>query len=178
MKEKLYCPFCAQPLKKRPYEGRVRPFCTRCDAPIYENPVPATAVVVADNDAGILLVKRNVEPRKGEWALPGGFIELSEAPEQAALRELAEETGISGTIDALLGVETNNSTTYGTVLIVGYLVTDYSGLLCAGDDAEKAAFFPPGTMPPIAFNSHAAFIDRAIDRFSRSSYISKSNQPF
>jgi len=168
VKTKLYCPFCGQPLQKRHYEGRVRPFCACCDTPIYENPVPATAVVVADKDTGILLVKRSVEPRKGEWALPGGFIELSEAPDQAALRELAEETGISGAIDTLLGVETNNSATYGTVLIVGYLVTDYAGVLCAGDDAEEVAFFPPGAMPPIAFNSHAAFIDRAIGSFFRS----------
>ena len=173
MKEKLYCPFCAQPLQKRPDEGRVRPFCTRCDAPVYENPVPATAVVVADKNAGILLVKRSVEPRKGEWALPGGFIELSEAPDHAALRELAEETGISGTIKALLGVEANNSATYGTVLIVGYLVTEYSGVLCAGDDAQEAVFFSPTAMPPIAFNSHAAFIDR----FFRSSSISYPGKP-
>ncbi|WP_232362702.1 NUDIX hydrolase [Desulfosudis oleivorans] len=139
--------------------------------------MPATAVVVADKDTGILLVKRSVEPRKGEWALPGGFVELSEAPDQAALRELAEETGISGTIDTLLGVETNNSATYGTVLIVGYLVIDYAGVPCAGDDAEEAAFFPPGVMPPIAFNSHAAFIDRVIDRFFPSFSISKAKQP-
>lgn len=164
MKEKLYCPFCGRTLYRRNHEGRIRPYCDRCATPIYENPVPATAVVVADPASGILLVKRNVDPRKGEWALPGGFIELSEAPDRGALRELVEETGVSGTIDTLLGVETNNSDTYGTVLIVGYLVTQYSGDLRAGDDAQEVAFFPPEAMPPIAFNSHAAFIRRAIDR--------------
>ncbi|MFZ5564505.1 MAG: NUDIX hydrolase [Thermodesulfobacteriota bacterium] len=164
MKEKLYCPFCGVALERRNHEGRIRPYCIRCDTPIYENPVPATAVVVADPASGILLVRRSVEPKKGEWCLPGGFIELAEAPDRGALRELTEETGITGTIDVLLGVETNNSDTYGTVLIVGYLVTRYTGDPIPGDDAEDVAFFTVENMPSIAFNSHAAFIRRAMDR--------------
>jgi ADP-ribose pyrophosphatase YjhB (NUDIX family) len=106
----------------------------------------------------VLLVKRSVEPKKGFWCLPGGFMELDETPEQAALRELKEETGLAGKIDMLLGVSANPSALYHTVLMVGYLVKSYSGSLIAGDDAEDASYFHYNELPEIAFESHASFI--------------------
>jgi len=59
--------------------------CERCGEPIYENPVPATAVVVIDKTESLVLVKRGVDPKKGYWCLPGGFMEIGETPEQEAL---------------------------------------------------------------------------------------------
>jgi ADP-ribose pyrophosphatase YjhB (NUDIX family) len=106
----------------------------------------------------VLLVKRSVEPKKGLWCLPGGFMELGETPEQAALRELKEETGLAGRIEMLLGVYANPSVIYHTVLMVGYLVKSYSGTLIAGDDADDAAFFHYDRLPEIAFESHINFM--------------------
>lgn len=140
------------------WEGSRRPFCVRCREPIYENPVPATSLVLVDCANHLLLVKRSVAPKEGFWCLPGGFIELGEKPEESALRELAEETGLHGTIDRLLGVTTNHSDRYHTVLLVGYLVTRYSGIPTAGDDASELAFFHPDELPEIAFQSHLYFI--------------------
>jgi len=160
-REKQFCCFCGYPLVQKQWEGRLRPFCDRCELPIYENPVPATAVVVSDADSGLLLVKRNVAPKKGYWSLPGGFMELNELPEQAALRELEEETGVSGNIDTLLGVAAHDSPSYGTVLIVGYLVTDYRGRLTAGDDAAEVKFFSCDRLPELAFDSHLRFVQTA-----------------
>ncbi len=85
-------------------------------------------------------------------------MELGEAPEKAALRELKEETGLSGQIDMLLGVSTNPSAQYHSVLMVGYLVKSYSGTLIAGDDANDAGYFHYNELPAIAFESHASFI--------------------
>jgi 8-oxo-dGTP diphosphatase len=85
-------------------------------------------------------------------------MELGEAPEHAALRELAEETGLKGQIDMLLGVSTNPSALYHTVLMVGYLVTSYTGNMTAGDDAMDVNFFHFNELPDIAFESHASFI--------------------
>jgi ADP-ribose pyrophosphatase YjhB (NUDIX family) len=115
-------------------------------------------MVVVDNKDRVLLVKRSVAPKKGFWCLPGGFVELGESPEKAALRELKEETGLAGSIDMLLGVSANPSALYHTVLIVGYLVKSYSGNLIAGDDANDAAYFHYNELPEIAFESHASFI--------------------
>ena len=85
-------------------------------------------------------------------------MEMGEGPEQAALRELHEETGLCGTIERLLGVTTNPSPQYGTVLIVGYLVRSVSGILQPGDDASAADYFPIERLPEIAFSSHRHFI--------------------
>ncbi len=90
-------------------------------------------------------------------------MELGESVEGAALRELHEETGLSGKIDSLLGVVANESRLYGTVLIVGYLITAYTGEITAGDDAAEVAFFPVDDIPEIAFDSHRQFIRNALD---------------
>ena len=116
-------------------------------------PVPATSIIVTHDKADLLLVKRSVAPQKGFWCLPGGFIELDESPEQAALRELEEETGLSGQIDRLLGVTTNHSDRYNSVLMVGYLVKDCSGDLNPGDYASDAAYFDAGKLPEALTNT-------------------------
>jgi ADP-ribose pyrophosphatase YjhB (NUDIX family) len=92
-------------------------------------------------------------------------MELGETPEQAALRELEEETGLSGKIDMLLGVTANQSSQYETVLMVGYLVKDYSGAPIAGDDASDAAYFHIDELPEIAFESHKKFIRASFKTF-------------
>ncbi len=85
-------------------------------------------------------------------------MELGETPELAALRELKEETGLSGQIEMLLGITSNNSPQYDTVFMVGYLVKNYSGILKAGDDASEATYFHPNELPKVAFKSHEKFI--------------------
>lgn len=160
MQPKTHCPYCGNRLVETKWEGILRLFCRQCREPIYENPVPATSLVVVDAAGDLLLVKRSVEPKVGYWCLPGGFIELGEKPDKAALRELAEETGLTGEIDRLIGVTTNHSDRYHSVLLVGYLVTRYTGEAVAGDDASELAFFSPGNLPEIAFDSHRYFIDQ------------------
>lgn len=165
-REARFCLVCGNRLIQKQWEGRIRPFCSHCARPIYENPVPASAIVVADKKSNLLLVKRKVKPKRGYWSLAGGFMELSETPEEAALRELKEETGVSGTIRALLGVKASQSDLYGTVLVVGYLVTAYRGKITAGDDVKDVAFFSPDKLPEIAFNSHQIFIQTALKYLS------------
>ncbi len=165
MREKTNCYYCGTPLTQELIEGRQRPFCRHCRQPIYENPVPATSLMVINSQNALLLVKRSVEPKVGFWCLPGGFIELGESPEKAALRELKEETGLSGQIDQLLGVTTDTSERYDTVLMIGYLVKDFSGSLKAGDDAAEVKYFHPDSLPEIAFNSHREFIREYYQKF-------------
>lgn len=157
-----FCHFCGKQLTKKFVEGWDRLFCSSCDIPIYQNPVPATCVVVIDSKERLLLVKRSVEPKRGQWCLPGGFIELGECPDESALRELREETGLSGKIETLLGVSSNPGMHYDTILIVGYLVKTFSGTVFPGDDASDAGWFDLGRLPDIAFDSHIKFVRKYI----------------
>ena len=158
MQKKTYCHYCGKALTEKSFEGAIRRYCKQCNIPIYENPVPATCSVVIDSKERILLVKRSVEPQKGLWCLPGGFMELGETPEGSALRELSEETGLSGKVEMLIGVTSSQSELYDTVLLIGYMVKNYTGTLKAGDDASDAAYFYPDQLPEIAFKSHRRFI--------------------
>ncbi len=159
MKIKKYCPYCGYGLIDKFVEGRVRRYCKSCADPIYENPVPAACLVTVDDCDRILLVKRSVDPKKGMWCLPGGFMELQETPEEAGLRELKEETGVEGKIEMLLGVTTHSGSMYDTILMTGFLVRQYCGEPIAGDDADEVKWFERDAMPEIAFTSHKNFIN-------------------
>lgn len=161
--EKTYCPSCRHPLIRKAWEGRERLFCTRCNAPLYENPTPAACVIAVDHEGRLLLVKRSVEPKLGFWCLPGGYMELGETPEETALRELQEETGLVGRIDRILGADSNPSRIYHTVALVCYLVKEFHGRLAPGDDADDAGFFHPERLPELAFDTHRKFIRRYYD---------------
>jgi len=158
MRRKTNCLYCGAQLSEKLIEGTVRLFCENCREPVYENPVPATCLVVVDEKNRLLLVKRSIEPKKGYWCLPGGFMELGETPEQAALRELKEETNLTGQIRMLLGVTSNHSDQYNTVLMLGYLIGNYTGTPIAGDDAAEIACFDFDNLPEVAFDSHQKFI--------------------
>ena len=158
MNIKKYCHFCAGELTKKHVDGRTRLFCSRCKKPIYENPLPATAAVLINDKDEILLVKRNVEPQKGEWCLPGGFIELDESPEMGCLRELREETGLEAEVDRLVGVFPTKSPVHNWVLVIGYVIKKARGTVTAGDDCDEAAFFKLDQAPPVAFKSHRAIL--------------------
>jgi len=68
--------------------------CTHCGATSYLNPLPVAVALVPVEGRGILLVRRGIEPKKGQLALPGGFIEAGETWQAACAREVCEETGI------------------------------------------------------------------------------------
>jgi ADP-ribose pyrophosphatase YjhB (NUDIX family) len=158
MKQTSFCPRCGSPLSDKFREGRTRRFCDRCRQPVYENAIPATCIIVSSPPDHVLLVKRNIEPKFGHWCLPGGFMELGETPEQCALRELEEETGLTGRIEMLLGAASTPNRQYGNVLMLGFLVTRISGSIRPGGDVSEATYFRYEALPEIAFNSHRRFI--------------------
>lgn len=161
-----YCQYCGAQLIRKWCEGLTRLYCEDCRQPIYENPTPATCLVVGNNKQQILLVKRSVDPKIGFWCLPGGYIELGETPEQAALRELKEETGLNGQIHRLLGATVNPHDKNDTILMLGYLVKDFKGNPKAGDDASDVAWFFTNSLPEIAFESHIRFLKMALATIS------------
>lgn len=86
-----------------PGDDKQRSVCQRCDFIDYQNPKIVAGSVVLKDDK-ILLCKRAIEPRKGYWTLPAGFMELGESVEEAAQREAQEEALANIEIDTLLAV--------------------------------------------------------------------------
>ena len=154
-----YCSNCGQTNKRNQVKGNLRYHCTFCGIIHYENPKPTATLVCPKHDQ-ILLVKRAVDPGKGLWGLPGGFIELNETPEMAALRELKEETGLTGEIVDLLGTTSHFNTIHGDILLLGMLIkVKNTDKLQAGDDAEEAKWFHLEDLPPLAFQSHIKIVN-------------------
>ena len=89
-----HCKACGSPTEYRtpPDDNRDRAICTVCGTVHYENPLNVVGTVPAF--AGkVLLCRRNIEPRRGFWTLPAGFMELGETTAEGALRETIEEAG-------------------------------------------------------------------------------------
>jgi 8-oxo-dGTP diphosphatase len=108
----------------------------------FSSPIPAVGVVCL-RGAEVLLIRRGKPPRVGEWSLPGGRIEPGERVTDAALRELAEETGvtarITGLIDVVDGIFSEAGLHY---VLIDYAAEWVSGEPIAGDDALEARFVP------------------------------------
>jgi len=114
----------------------------------------------AVNDEGkILIAKRNLEPGKNSWALPGGFVEQDETPEDTCLRELKEETGIDGEITKLIGVYIQRTRKYGSLLVIGYLVDVLHENISINSEVKEAKFVSKRDIPYIPFLTHRKMIE-------------------
>ncbi|MHB1194864.1 MAG: NUDIX domain-containing protein [Longimicrobiales bacterium] len=158
--EPRYCATCGGPLERRATEGVQRHVCPACGAVHYRNPLPVAASVLLDPARQVLLVKRRRAPHKGRWCLPTGFAELSESIEAAALRELMEETGVTGRVVRLLSAASAPSDFYDDLLFVCFEVERTGGEERPGDDAEELAWFPSDRVPRLAFPAHEEAIAR------------------
>ncbi len=154
-----YCPICSEVLEPGEFEGRARLHCAACGWINYCNPLPVASCLVMNSERELLLIKRGIEPCKGQWALPGGFIELEESPREAAERELFEETGVKGKAKSLIGVYNQKSEMYGYVLMIGVEFEIENGDITIGDDAEDAKFFPVDNLPEIPFIGNKKLIE-------------------
>lgn len=137
----------------------------------YDYPRPAVTVdcVVLGldtDDLKVLLIKRGLEPFAGAWALPGGFVQLDETLDDAARRELAEETGIKDVfLEQLYTFGEPARDPRGRVITIAYYalakLSDFQ--VAAATDAAAAAWHPLSALPPLAFD-HAAIIETAVLR--------------
>ncbi len=150
-----FCPLCSAKLVVRAESLRERLTCPACGYIYYHNPVPAAGGVIL-RDGRVCLVRRSIEPRKGDWTLPAGFVEYDESAEQCAVREVAEETGLAIEIAAVHGVYAGFDDPRQRVVLVLYRTRETETRTpIAGDDADDVGFFAPDHLPPnIAFRAH------------------------
>lgn len=117
--------------------------------------------VVIPSEAGVVLVRRGSEPFEGQWALPGGFVEVGETVEEAATREAAEETGLAVELARLVGVYSDpDRDPRGHNVSVAFLARVLGGDLTAASDAAEAAVLDPEDVE-LAFD-HAGIIREAL----------------
>ena len=140
-----YCPSCGQPVDYRiPLDdNRVRAICQCCQRIHYQNPKLVVGTLPVWNTQ-VLLCRRNIEPRKHLWTLPGGFMELGETSEQGAERETLEESGAQ---IELLGLYTvHNVVKVGQVHLF-YRARMLSQKLNPGPETSEACLFEEPEIP-------------------------------
>ena len=117
--------------------------------------------VVIPSETGVVLVRRGSEPYEGQWALPGGFVEVGETVKQAAVREAAEETGLAVEVSELVGVYSEpDRDPRGHNVSVAFLARVLSGQMQAASDAAEVDDLDPGSVE-LAFD-HARIIADAL----------------
>ncbi|MCO6042488.1 NUDIX hydrolase [Aeoliella sp. ICT_H6.2] len=137
----------------------------------YEYPRAALTVDIVvfaldEDDLQVMLIQRDLPPFEGQWALPGGFVHVGETLDEAARRELAEETG-------LVDIYLEQLYTFGqvdrdprerVVTVAYYALVNLAGHnVRASTDARNAAWFPVSDLPPLAFD-HPQILEMAHER--------------
>jgi ADP-ribose pyrophosphatase YjhB (NUDIX family) len=148
-----FCPYCGGGLET----GNLKPgepdrlICSACKKPVYMDP-KLVACSIVEMEGSIVLLRRGIQPRKGFWVMPGGFVDRGETVEAAALRETQEECGLRTSIKGLLGVYSYPGE---TVAVVVYTSEPVSGSLVAGDETTEARLVRPEEIPwaRLAFTS-------------------------
>ena len=159
-----HCQQCGGDLRSQyvTEEQRDRLVCQACGFIHYLNP-RVVAAAIPERDGSVLLMRRALEPRRGYWTPPGGFVELGESTEEAALRESEEEVGLPLELAGLLGVYSRPA--------VGIVVVVYRALALReepnlGSEALEARWFTPQAIPwdDLAFDTTARALRDWVER--------------
>lgn len=150
----LHCTFCgARFTVGQPWPRR----CAACGETSYRNPTPV-AVAVQPVGAGLLVVRRGIPPARDRLALPGGFIEVGETWQEAATRELREETGIEQEPAGVRLFDTLSAPD-GTLLVFGVL-PPLAGLPSFTPHDETLELRVLTAPEPLGFDLHTRVADR------------------
>ncbi len=121
---------------------------------------------IQSEELKVLLVKRGIPPFKGQLALPGGFVHEDESLDEAAMRELREETGVSDVyLEQLYSFGKPGRDPRERIITVAYyaLISADRSQLAAGTDTTEAAWWPVSKLPALAFD-HRKILDCALER--------------
>lgn len=157
-------------------EDRERLVCPDCSYIAYENPKIVVGAVVTDAEGRFLLCRRAIQPRRGFWTLPAGYMELAETTEQGAAREALEEAGAHIAIDALLAVY--NIPRISQVQMI-YRATLADPAIAAGPESLEVGMFAWGQIPwdDLAFPSVVWALHEWRDRAGQAAFAPGTNPP-
>jgi ADP-ribose pyrophosphatase YjhB (NUDIX family) len=138
----------------RVIEGREVEACPKDDFVLWHDPKVTTAVVI-EVDGGVVLGRRAIEPGRGQWCLPGGFVNDDEDPWAAAARECKEEICAGVELTRLIGVYHIPKRGAPSMVGIAYQATLVDGSRPSpGAEMLEVSVFPLDSLPPLAFPSH------------------------
>jgi NAD+ diphosphatase len=159
-----HCPRCGAAIE--PLDGGARVECASCGFTHYASSKPTASGLVLDADGRVLLARRAIEPDKGKWDLPGGFLHEGEDPSEALVRELLEETSMRVEPIAFFHVVVDR---YGDADDAQHTLNLYwtcrvlGGEPTPADDVAELRWFGPDELPPpeeLAFSNNAQVLSR------------------
>jgi ADP-ribose pyrophosphatase YjhB (NUDIX family) len=154
-----FCPRCGGALEKRLLKTGEpeRLVCRACGFVFYLDPKLAVIAVIP-MDAGVVMVRRAIDPGYGLWVVPGGFVDVGERLEEAVVRETLEESHLEVRVHRLLNIYSYRDS---TTVVAAYLTEYQAGELAAGDETLEARVFPWQEIPweDIPFRSTKAALE-------------------
>lgn len=147
-----FCPLCGAALAREPVppDQREQAVCSRCRFVFYLNP-KLVGATIPEQDGRVLLTRRAINPGRGLWTFPGGFVDFGETVTDAAVRETLEETGLHVNLTGLLNVYTYP----GAPVIVVYQARVSGGTLATCNENDRLEWVAPPDIPwqTLAFQS-------------------------
>ena len=141
-----FCQHCGGLLEESLVDQVARPVCSNCGKVTYFDPKVAAVTLVYENRK-LLLVKRAIEPAYGKWSFPSGYVDRGEAVEEAAAREVLEETNLHIGILGLLGIYSGSS----PVILVAFRGRPLDGKATPGDEVTDVGWFELDNLPLLPF---------------------------
>jgi len=135
-----FCPRCAKPATVK-YPRSIT--CPSCGYGAFYNPKPVACAITANADNEVILLRRGFQPNRGRWSMPGGFVDLGESVEQAAIRETKEETNLEIELTGLVGVYSRSTD---RIVVVVYAART-EGTPTRTEEALEVHAFRPTTIP-------------------------------
>jgi ADP-ribose pyrophosphatase YjhB (NUDIX family) len=117
--------------------------CASCGYGAFYNPKPVACAIPTTTSNHIILLRRGFQPNRGRWSMPGGFVDLGESVEQAAIRETKEEVGLDIAITRLVGVYSRSTD---RIVVVVYAARA-EGTPTRTEEALEVEAFRPTTIP-------------------------------
>jgi 8-oxo-dGTP diphosphatase len=146
-----YCPVCAHSLVEQDVGGVLRPVCSACNFIVFLDP-KVVAVVVVWHEGKFLLGKRSIEPGKGKWSFFGGYVQRGEKVEEAAMREVKEETNLDVQLEGLIGIYSERGDPHVLIVYQASVSNDQVNTLAVqAEEVSELSFFTWEELPPLAF---------------------------
>ena len=166
-----YCPRCGKHADVKFPRSLT---CPHCGYSAFYNPKPVACAITTNTNNELLLLRRGFQPQRGLWSMPGGFVDLGESTEDAAIRETKEEIGVDITLEHLVGVYSRSTD---RIVVVVYAART-TGTPTLTEEALEIGAFEPTTIPwdQLAFWSDGRALRDYLSRETASVAVGSSDR--